>query len=121
MNHPPLLHRSLALCAAIALGALVILPSARAGDAPRIDALHVAKIASDYLATHGRNAPYVVSIALEADALLGGKSTWIVRFSHPISADGNSEVGMRVKLDGTVSYLVKDKDGAKKHGAPVKY
>ena len=91
------------------------------GNAPRIDALHVAKIASDYLATHGKDAPHIVSIALEADALMGGRSSWIVRFSRPISVDGNSEVGMRVKLDGAVSYLVKDKDAAKKHGAPVKY
>lgn len=113
-------RRSLILCAAIALGIPAILPASRAENAPRIDALQVAKIASDYLATHGRNAPYVVSIALEADALIGGKSSWIVRFSRPIAVDGNSEVGMRVKLDGAVSYLVKDKDGAKKHGAPVK-
>ena len=116
-----LLRRSVILCAAIALGSLAVLPAARAGNAPRIDALHVAKIASDYLATHGKDAPHIVSIALEADALMGGRSSWIVRFSRPISVDGNSEVGMRVKLDGAVSYLVKDKDAAKKHGAPVKY
>ncbi|MEO6738877.1 MAG: hypothetical protein ABIP20_01400 [Chthoniobacteraceae bacterium] len=113
-------HRLTAFCAAIALSAFSILPASRAESAPRIDALQVAKIASDYLATHGRNAPHIVSIALETDALLGGQLSWIVRFSRAVSADGNSEVGMRVKLDGTVSYLVKDKNGSQKKRVPLK-
>ena len=116
----PVLRRH-ALCAAIALGALAFLPSAQAQSAPRIDALQVAKIATDYLATHGKGAPHVVSIALEMDALMGGKTSWIVRWSRPLIADGNKEVGMRVKLDGSVSYLVEDKSGTKKRGVPVKY
>jgi hypothetical protein len=105
-----------ATCAAIALGALLVFPTARADDAPRINALHVAKLASDYLATQGRGAPHVVSIVLGKDAIYGGTTSWIVRWSHPILADGNKEVGMRVRLDGSVSYLVDDKSGAKKRG-----
>ena len=106
------------VCAAIALGAFAVFPSARAENAPRIDALHVAKLAADYLATQGKDAPHVVSIALEKDALFRGKTSWIVRWSHPILTGGNSEVGMRVKLDGSVSYLVDEKAGAKKRAVP---
>ena len=115
-----LLRRSLILCVVIALGNLAVLPAVQAENAPGIDAFRVAKIATDYLATHGRSAPHVVSIVLESEALMGGKTSWIVRFSRPILADGNKEVGMRVKLDGSVSYLVEDKSGPKKHRAPVK-
>jgi hypothetical protein len=113
--------RRIALCAAFALGFLACQPAANAQNAPAIDALRVAKIATDYLATHGKGAPHIVSIALESDALLGGKVSWIVRFSRPVLSDGNKETGMRVKTDGTVSYLIEDKSGAKKHRAPVKY
>ena len=120
MKTASLFLRSRALCAALALGTLAFLPSALAEDAPRIDALHVAKIAADYLATHGRNAPHVVSIALESDALIGGKTSWIVRFSRPILTDGNKEVGLRVKHDGAVSYLTEAKPGAKKRNVPLK-
>lgn len=116
-------HASLrsTLFAAIALGALALLPAARAGNPPKVDALRVAKIATDYLATHGAYAPQIVSITLEGDAILNGKSSWIVRWSHPILADGNKEVGMRVKLDGAVSYLIDDKTGPKKSAVPIKY
>jgi len=114
------LYRRHAVCAAIGLAMLAFLADAQAGDAPRVDALRVAKIAADYLATHGQDAPYVVSIALEADAILSPKSSWIVRFSRPLLADGNKEVGMRVKLDGSVSYLIEDKSGPKKRGVPLK-
>ena len=113
-------HRCHAVCAAIALAVLANLPAAQAENAPRIDALHVAKVAADYLATHGKDAPYVVSITLEADAILSPKSSWIVRFSRPVLADGNKEVGMRVKLDGSVSYLIEDKSGPKKRAVPLK-
>ena len=114
------LHRRRALCAAIALGAFAFLPSVHAADAPRVDALRVAKLAADYLATHGKDAPHVVSIVLESDALMRGKTSWIVRWSRPILADGNKEIGMRVKLDGTVSYLVEDKSGPAKIVNPTK-
>ena len=121
MKTPSLLHRGRALCAAIALGALAFLQTAHAESAPRIDALQVAKLAAAYLATHGKDAPYVVSIALEAEAVTGGKFSWIVRWSHPILSDGNQETGMRVKPDGSVSYLVENKSGPKKRAVPLKF
>ena len=113
-------RRCLALCAVITLGASAFLQSANAENAPRIDALHVAKVATDYLATHGRSAPHIVSIALESDSIMGGKISWIVRFSHALLVDGNREVGMRVKFDGSVSYLTEDKSGPKKRNVPLK-
>lgn len=112
--------RCLALYAITALIAFATPQYARAADGPRIDALHVAKVATDYLTNHGRNAPSIVSISLETDALLGGKTSWIVRFSHALLTDGNREIGMRVKLDGTVSYLTEDKAGGKKRNVPLK-
>lgn len=117
MNATPIFRICLTVCAAIALA---FLPTAHADDRPRIDALRVAKIATDYLATHGRGAPYIVSIAIEKDALFHGKTSWVVRWSHPLSADGNMEVGMRVKFDGTVSYLIDEKAGSKKQAEPPK-
>ena len=113
--------RRLTLCAALTLGVLAFQPAVHAENAPAIDALRVAKIATDYLTTHGKGAPHIVSIALESDALMGGKVSWIVRFSHPVLADGNRETGMRVKPDGTVSYLIEDKSGPKKNRVPVKF
>jgi hypothetical protein len=115
-----LLHRCRAVCAAIALGASAFVPIAQAENAPRIDALHVAKLASAYLATHGKDAPYIVSIALEKDALLKGGTSWIVRWSRPLLTDGNKEVGMRVKPDGSVSYLIEDKSARKQRAVPLK-
>lgn len=111
----------LILCAALALGFLANLTVSRGENAPAIDALRVAKIATDYLATHGKDAPHIISIALESDALMGGKVSWVVRFSRPLLADGNKEVGMRVKPDGAVSYLTEDKAGPKKRQVPVKF
>ena len=106
-------------CLAVMLGILAMLPFAHAENAPAVNALRVAKIATDYLATHGKDAPYIVSIALESDAFIGGTTTWVVRFSRPVLADGNKEIGMRVKLDGTVSYIIENKPGSKKRKAPA--
>ena len=117
MKIASLLHRSRAVCAAIAFA---FLPEAQAENAPRIDALHVAKVASDYLATHGKDAPYITSIALEKEAILSDKTSWVVRFSRPVLADGNKEVGIRVKFDGSVSYLIEGKSGPKKRRVPLK-
>ena len=93
MRHASPARRCLTFCAAIALGILALLPAAHAENAPGVDALRVAKIASDYLATHGRGAPYVVSIVLESDTFGGPKTSWVVRFSRALLTDGNKEVG----------------------------
>ncbi len=117
MRNAPFPLRLRAVSAALVLAALSLPPAAPAENAPRVDALQVAKLATSYLATHGRSAPYIVSILLEKDAIFSGGSSWVVRWSQPILADGNREIGMRVKLDGTVSYIVEDKSVSKKRAS----
>jgi hypothetical protein len=117
MKHPSFISLRHAVVAAVALA---FLPAGYAEDAPRIDALRVAKMAADYLATRGKDAPYVVSIVLEKDALIHGKNSWLVRWSRPIPLDADKEIGMRVRLDGSVTHIVEDKSGPKKHRAPMK-
>jgi hypothetical protein len=117
MKHPSFINLWHAVVAAVALA---FLPAGHAEDAPRIDALRVAKMAAEYLATRGKDAPYVVSIVLEKDALIHGKNSWLVRWSRPIPLDDDKEIGMRVRLDGSVTHIVEDKAGPKKHRAPMK-
>ncbi len=112
--------RRLGLCALLALGLHAFSPALHAENAPSVDALRVAKIATEYLATHGKDAPHIVSIAIESDSLVGGKLSWVVRFSRPVLADGNKEIGMRVKFDGTVTYIIDEKSGSKKSRAVAK-
>jgi len=77
-----------------------------ADDRPRLDAVRAAKIATDYLATLGPGAPFIVSVTLEKSAIFHGESSWVARWSQAISADGDQEVGLRVRLDGTTTRLV---------------
>jgi hypothetical protein len=119
MKPPSFFHSCRAVCAAVALGTLAFLPAAHADDAPRIDALRVAKMAADYLATCGKDAPYIVSIVLEKDALLRGKTSWVVRWSRPIPLEGDKEIGMRVRPDGSVTHIVADKSGPKRRGVQM--
>ena len=113
MKSGSLLGRCRTVCAAVALGTIAFLPAVHAGDAPRVDALRVAKMAADYLATCGKDAPYIVSIVLEKDALFRGTTSWVVHWSRPVTLDGNTEIGMRVRLDGSVTHLVDAKSGRK--------
>ena len=68
MKTASLTRRCLALCAVITLGASVFLQSAHADNAPRIDALHVAKVypsekLTDALALLASSYRLVISIA----------------------------------------------------------
>jgi hypothetical protein len=103
----------------IALAVLAFSPAASAGEAPRIDAVRAAKIATDYLRTQGSNAPHIVSLALEKPALATGGSVWTARWSKPIPADGESELGLRVNPDGSIVRLVEGKSTARKRRYPV--
>ncbi len=73
---------------------------------PAVDALKATKIATDFLAKRGGNAPHIVSVVLETSALVKGTQSWIVRWSGPIDDGGTKEVGIRVKLDGSIARLV---------------
>ena len=88
-----------------------------AADRPPLDAVRAAKIATDYLATQGANAPFIASVTLEKSAILHGRSSWVARWSRAISANGDLEVGLRVNLDGTTARLVLGKEAARRRKA----
>lgn len=76
--------------------------------AEKVDALRVAKIATDYLAKQGAGAPQIVSIALDSGTVMNAKQSWVVRWSAPLGTDSPREVGLRVKFDGSIARLVED-------------
>jgi hypothetical protein len=41
--------------------------------------------------------------------MLGGEEFWLIKYSHPIPADGNNqqEIGIKVRMNGGVTRLVK--------------
>lgn len=101
----------------IALATFATSTPVSADERPQLDAVRATKIATDYLATLGANAPFIVSITLEKSAILHGGSSWVARWSRAIPADGDQEVGLRVNLDGTTARLVLGKDAARKRNA----
>jgi hypothetical protein len=99
---------------AVFLGALSI---SAVAQVPKVDAARAAKLATDYLDTLGSTAPHIVSITLEKSALVNGTQSWIIRWSSPIQEGTQSEIGVRVKMDGTLAHLVEDKEGRKTRAA----
>lgn len=93
----------------IVITAITLAATGMAADAPKLDAVRAAKIAADYLSQFGANAPHIVSVTLERDAIIRGKISWVVRWSRSIPAEGDQEVGLRVNMDGSTARLVKDK------------
>ncbi len=96
------------ILALAAICALAFSTSASADDAPQLDVVRAAKIATDYLAHFGQDRPYIDSLTLERAALLSGRRAWVARWSTPIFADGKKEVGLRINLDGTLRILVQE-------------
>ena len=78
----------------------------------RPDGAMAARIATDYLARLGPNAPYIVSLTLERSAIVRGKTSWVARWSRAIDVEGDRELGLRVNLDGTTVRLVEDKSSS---------
>ena len=109
-------HRTLAL-SLIALATFAAATPVFADERPQLDALRATKIATDYLASLGPNAPHIVSITLEKSAIVRGSSSWVARWSRPIPAGGDKEVGLCVNLDGTTARLVMSKGAARKQMA----
>jgi hypothetical protein len=96
---------------ALALAALLAFTTqAFADDAPRVDAIRAAKIATDYLRTLGANPPYITSLTLERGGIVSGGSYWVARWSRPVKVDNDREIGLRVNPDGSIARLV---DGQK--------
>ncbi len=82
-------------------------------QAPKVDAVKAARLATDYLATLGASAPHIVSVTLEQSALLSGSQSWVIRWSAPVMDNGNREIGVRVKMDGSLAHLVDNLAGRK--------
>ncbi len=103
-----------------AILAMIAFTAAPLHAAEKVDALRVAKIATDYLAKQGAGAPEIVSITLDIGTVLNVQRSWVVRWSAPLGSDAPREVGLRVKFDGSVARLVED---SKSHSTrtPVAY
>ena len=101
---------------AFALGLLLLTAIAGSASAqrPSLDAARATRIASDYLATLGSRAPYITTVTLESTALLNGAQSWVIRWSEPIVEGSQKEIGVRVKMDGTMAHMVEDKDARMK-------
>lgn len=80
-------------------------------ETPKLDAAKAARIATDYLAKLGGNAPHIVSLSLDQSALIRGEQSWVVKWSEPVLDGENREVGARIKMDGSISFLVEDTKG----------
>lgn len=113
------MSRSLAFLALV-IGFLLPCTSASADERPALDAARAARIATDYLARMGPNAPYIVSLTLEKSAILKGKTSWVALWSSSIEADGNREMGMRVNLDGSTAILVENRTSARKRSMTLR-
>jgi hypothetical protein len=101
---------------ALLLSALLVAASAAGALAqrPSLDAARATKIATDYLATLGASAPFIESVSLEKSALVNGTLSWVIRWSDPIRDGAKNEIGVRVKMDGSMAHLVEDTEGRKK-------
>ena len=53
---------------------------------------------------------YIESVSLAHAAIFGGDTYWVVKYSHPIPAEGPNqhEIGIKVNMDGTVRRIVKN-------------
>ncbi len=109
--------KSLLLLAALAMMSFATSPLQAA---EKVDALRVAKIATDYLAKQGAGAPEIVSITLDNGTVLNVKHSWVVRWSAPIGSGKAREVGLRVRPDGSVARLVEDSHSVSKR-TPAAY
>lgn len=100
--------------------AMITFTTAPLHAAEKVDALRVAKIATDYLAKQGAGAPEIVSITLDSGTVLNVKKSWVVRWSAPLGAGNPREVGLRVRPDGSVARLVEDSKSVSKR-TPAAY
>jgi hypothetical protein len=98
----------------LAAAALLASHGSALAQAPKLDAARATRLATDYLATLGPGAPHIVSVTLEKSALLNGSLSWMIHWSAPVNDNGNREIGVRVKMDGTIAHVVENLEGRKK-------
>jgi len=91
------------------LGLTVLTSGVFAREQPGVDVVRAAKLASDFLASRKAGDTYIVSVTIDQGAIISGQPSWVVKWSKPITSDGATELGVRVKGDGTVVRLVEGK------------
>ncbi len=82
-----------------------------ADSPPSVSASEAIRIAEDSLAHRNLGKDlYILSVTLQRDSILSRNSFWFVKWSHSIPASNpkNREVGIKVKMDGTATILVKE-------------
>ena len=96
------------------LSALSLLGAAcLAQAAPVIPIDQAAAIAQKELKSRGLDSQiFVTSIGLTADGMANSEKYWYVRWSEAIKGEERKkEVGMKIKMDGTIVRLVEGPDG----------
>lgn len=82
-------------------------------QAPALDAAKATTIATNYLKGLGGGAPHIVSVNLERSSIMNPTYSWVIRWSSAIGEGAQREIGMRVKMDGSVARLVEDLEARK--------
>src|SRR5438067_2085149 len=98
---------SLSLLAYVVCGASVLF----AGERPAVSAREALDIAEKNLAERNlAQKLYVQSVTLERASILKSESFWMVKWSEaiPASNPANREIGIKVRMDGTATRLVKE-------------
>ncbi len=93
---------------------LALTSTSQALDKPGIDVVRAAKVASEYLASQGNSGLFIASIAVDEGAILSGKATWVVKWSKTVTTSDGTEVGVRIKDDGSVVRLIEGKGSRSK-------
>lgn len=106
---PPRGPKCLALVLAVSFLAVQALSAA-----PKIDALRATQIATEHLRSLGAGAPYIESVTLEKTAALGDQQSWVIHWSQSVASGEHKLIGMRVKMDGSVSQLSLNKAARRK-------
>lgn len=95
--------------------ALAILRSQLLAGAPQLPISKAILIAENAIRSRQlETSVFIQSVSLERASFTSSESFWVVKWDHPVPASNprNREVGMKIRMDGTVSRLVKE-PGAK--------
>ena len=101
------------LCCSVALLAPGVVLAA--DPAPAVPIERVVQIAKQSLAERKVDGVYIESITLERGTMFSSSRRWYVKWSAPLqgSAPEIHELGLAIKMDGTVIHVVKEQVSAK--------
>jgi hypothetical protein len=94
----------------VALVALFFAVAAFADEIPAISARQALDAAEKSMSDRGfAKDVFVASVALTHSTVFGGETYWLVKYSHPIPAEAENqhEIGLKVRMNGSVTRLVK--------------